>query len=50
MGKRSIHPEFQPVTDIGIFNPRLNAVYRLPVEAVPTETIAEVERDVIGYR
>lgn len=50
MGKRSTHPEFQPITHVGIFNPRLNAIYRLPVSMVPREIIAEVERNVIGYR
>jgi len=49
MGKRSIHPEFSTITRLGVFNPRLNAVYLLPVSTVPAETIAEVARDVIGY-
>ncbi len=49
LGKRSIHPEFQSVSAIGVFNPRLNAVYHLPIARIPPATIAEVSRDVIGY-
>jgi hypothetical protein len=49
MGRRSIHAEFQAITHLGLFNPRLNTAYRLPVAAVPIATIADVERDVIGY-
>lgn len=49
MGQRSTHPEFQPIAHIGIFNPRLNAVYRLALSEVPAETIADVEQSVIGY-
>lgn len=36
-------------THLGIYNPRLHAVYRLAVASIPAETIAEVSRDVIGY-
>lgn len=49
MGKRSIHPEFEPLTHIGVFNPRQHAIYRLDVRAVPAAIIFEVSRDVIGY-
>jgi hypothetical protein len=49
MGKHSIHPEFQATTHLGIFNPRLNTAYRIAEAAIPAETIAEVERGVIGY-
>jgi len=50
MGRRSVHPEFRAITHLGVFNPRLNSVYRLPVSAVPAEIVKEVSRDVIGYR
>lgn len=49
MGLRSIHTEFQNVRYLGIYNPRLNEVYRISVDAIPCDVIAEVERDVIGY-
>lgn len=50
MGKRSIHPEFLTLTNLGVFNPRLNAVYRLPVSAVSVEIVEEVAREVIVYK
>lgn len=49
MGKHSIRPEFQALTHLGIFNPRLNIAYQIAESAIPAETISEVERDVIGY-
>ena len=36
-------------TYMGIYNPRLDAVYRLAVDSIPAEVINEIERDVIGY-
>ena len=41
MGLHSTHTEFQNIRYLGIYNPRLNEVYRI--------SVAEVERDVIGY-
>lgn len=49
MGLHSVHAEYQQVKYLGIFNPRLNRVYRLPVEKISNESIAEVDRDIIGY-
>lgn len=49
MGKHSIGPEFRATTHLGIFNPRLNTAYQIAEAAIPAETIAEVERYVIGY-
>ena len=49
MGLRSIHAEFQNVKYLGIYNPRLNEVYRISVDVIPRDVIAEVDRDVIGY-
>lgn len=49
MGQRSIHPEFDSVTHLGVFNPRLNAVYRIGLADVPADVVATVGRDVIGY-
>lgn len=49
MGLRSVHPEFEKIEYLGIYNPRLNRVYRLFVKDVPEEVIHTVERDIIGY-
>lgn len=50
MGLHSTHTEYQQVRQLGIFNPRMNRIYRLPVGCISEEIIAEVEKDVIGYR
>lgn len=49
MGLRSVHTEFQDIRYLGIYNPRLNEVYRISVDDIPDDVIVEVERDVIGY-
>jgi hypothetical protein len=49
MGKRSIHPEFQGIEKLGIFNPRQNTIYQLPLSEISDEVIKEVETVVIGY-
>ncbi len=49
MGLHSIHPEYQQVKNLGVFNPRLNRVYVLPVARIPEEIIAKVDKEVIGY-
>ena len=49
MGLRSIHAEFRNVKYLGIYNPRLNEVYRTSVDDIPRDVIVEVDRDVIGY-
>lgn len=49
MGKHSIHPELRATTHLGIFNPRLNTAYRIAEALIPEDTIADVERHVIGY-
>ena len=49
MGLHSIHPEFKNIKYLGIYNPRLNNVYRIAVSDIPDEVIEEVEWDVIGY-
>lgn len=50
MGKRSIHPEFETINQIGIYNPRYNAVYQLLVKDISQDIIKEVSENVIGYR
>ena len=49
MGRRSIHPEFQTIEKLGIFNPRQNTIYQLPISEISDEVIKEVETNVIGY-
>lgn len=49
MGKRSIHKEFQSITKLGIFNPRLNTVYIKDIAEIDYQIIEKVEHDVIGY-
>ncbi|MBT1162179.1 hypothetical protein JS541_10085 [Bifidobacterium sp. SO1] len=49
MGLHSIHPEFQTIEYLGIYNPRLNTVWRLDVTQIPKETIDFVSTEVIGY-
>ena len=50
MGRHSGQPQFNSITHLGVFNPRLNVVYRLALADIPAEVTAEVSRDVIGYR
>lgn len=49
MGLHSIHPEYKNVKYLGVFNPRKNLVYRLPVETISDEVIKEVDTKIIGY-
>lgn len=49
MGKHSNKKEFENITKIGIFNPRLNKVYIKNIYDISDEIIDEVSNDVIGY-
>lgn len=49
MGVRSIHSEFKRIENLGIFNPRLNKVYLLPISTISNEIINEINTTVIGY-
>lgn len=49
MGLRSVHPEFQRVTRIGMFNPRRYEARVIRVAAIQAATINAVNRKVIGY-
>ena len=49
MGVHSIHTEFKQIENLGIFNPRLNKVYLLPISTISNEIINEVNTTVIGY-
>lgn len=48
MGKDAGLPQFRTQTHLGIFNPRVNALYRLAVSNIPADVIETVRRDVIG--
>jgi len=49
MGLHSIHPEFQNMKYLGIYNPRANVASRLATADISADVIAEVEGEVIGY-
>jgi hypothetical protein len=49
MGLHSGAPEFARVKNLGVFNPRLNAAYRIAVSEIHDDVVREVEKDVIGY-
>ena len=49
MGLHSIHPEFQSIKYLGIYNPRMNEISRIAIADIPQKVIAEVESVVIGY-
>lgn len=49
MGQHSGKPEFKDITNMGIFNPRLNTVYTLQISKVELATIKTVETEVICY-
>ncbi len=49
MGLHSIHPEFQKISYLGIFNPRLGNIYRIATTNISDDIIKAVESEVIGY-
>lgn len=49
MGKRSNNPNFENITKIGIYNPRLNLIYVKEISEIDPRVLYEIERDVIGY-
>ena len=49
MGQHSHKPEFQSITKLGMYNPRLNVVYTLDMSEVSDEIIETVEKEVICY-
>lgn len=50
MGVHSRKPEFDTIKYLGIYNPRLNRVYRIAVADIPQSVIDEVDYTVIGYK
>lgn len=49
MGRHSGKEEFKSIENIGVYNPRLNTVYLLPVSEISPDVIRAVERDAICY-
>lgn len=49
MGQHSGQAMYKDITRLGIFNPRLNAVYLIDISKISEETIKAVEEDVICY-
>lgn len=49
MGKKSIHVEFDSISKLGIFNPRLNIVYVINIKDIDEETLTTVNKEIIGY-
>ena len=49
LGIHSIHPEFQDIKRLGIFNPELNTAYTIDLVDIANETFQAVSKDVIGY-
>ena len=49
MGIHSGQTEFDGIQNLGVYNPRLNSIFLLPITKIPKEVIRTVEYDVIGY-
>lgn len=49
MGLHSTHPEYSSVKYLGLYNPRMNIVYRYDVANLSQDVIDAVEKEVIGY-
>ena len=49
MGQHSGKDEVKNISNLGIFNPRLNAVYTLPISKIELDTIEIIETEVICY-
>ena len=49
LGMHSIHNEYKEIKYIGIYNPRLNVVYKYSLDSLSKETIDYIEKEIIGY-
>ncbi|MCR5206411.1 MAG: hypothetical protein K6E47_15385 [Lachnospiraceae bacterium] len=49
MGQHSGQKKYKNITRIGIFNPRLNVVYKYDMKKVPADLIQLVEKEIICY-
>ena len=49
MGKHSGNPIFNDITQIGVFNPKLNKIYRYKVSDLDPEILKIIENEIICY-
>ncbi|MGT2750469.1 hypothetical protein ACVRXF_06090 [Streptococcus orisasini] len=49
MGLQSVHPEFQSIEKLGLYNPRQNKVFLLKIADIPDEVLKTIRTEVIGY-
>ena len=49
MGQHSGNSIFNSITKIGMFNPRLNIAYFIPISEISKDTIKQIESEVICY-
>lgn len=49
MGLHSVHPEYKNVRFLGVYNPRMNLIYKYDVGKLSKDIIREVEENIIGY-
>lgn len=49
LGLHSIHPEYRDVKYLGVYNPRMNMIYRYPVADISDEAIEELDYSIICY-
>lgn len=50
MGIHSIHPEYECIQRLGLYNPRLNLIYLKEISQIPDDVIRTVSTEVIGYK
>lgn len=49
MGIQSVHPEFQSITKLGIYNPRQNKVFLLNIADISDDILKTVKKEIIRY-
>ncbi|MGT2947715.1 hypothetical protein [Streptococcus devriesei] len=49
MGQQSIHPEFQSIEKLGLYNPRQNKVFLLNIADISADILETVKKEVIRY-
>ena len=49
LGLHSVHPEYRHVKYLGVYNPRMNMIYRYPVADISDEVIEELDYSTICY-
>ena len=49
LGLHSTHPEYRDVKYLGVYNPRMNMIYRYPVADISDEAIEELDYSIICY-